>query len=71
LGEDRSSRSSHICALEAEAKGLNQADKVLAKSIGNRLIHALRMLKRQRRVITTGRVKAALIWELPPDKPLL
>jgi hypothetical protein len=54
-----------------KAKGLNQADKVLAKSIGNRLIHALRMLKRQRRVITTGRLKAALIWELPPAKTLL
>jgi hypothetical protein len=54
-----------------KAKGLNQADKVLAKSIGGRLIHALRMLKRQRRVITTGRVKAALIWELPPVKTLI
>ncbi|HZS64244.1 MAG TPA: hypothetical protein VFA53_07090 [Xanthobacteraceae bacterium] len=54
-----------------KAKGLNQADKVLAKSIGSRLIHALRLLRRQRRVVTTGRVKAALIWELPPEKKLV
>ena len=54
-----------------KAKGLNQADKVLAKSIGSRLIHALGMLRRQRRVIATGRVKAALIWELPPVKTLV
>jgi hypothetical protein len=54
-----------------KAKGLNQADKVLAKSIGGRLTHAMRMLKRQGRVIATGRVKAALIWELPPTKTLV
>jgi hypothetical protein len=27
--------------------------------------------KVQRRVMTTGRVKAALIWELPPNKQLI
>src|SRR5581483_9611435 len=51
-----------------KAKGLNQADKVLAKSIGNRLIHALRLLKRSGKLVTKGRVKAALIWELSPSK---
>jgi hypothetical protein len=54
-----------------KAKGLNQADKVLAKSIGNRLIHALRLLRRQRRVVAIGRLKAAMIWELPPAKTLV
>jgi hypothetical protein len=54
-----------------KAKGLNQSDKVLAKSIGGRLIHALRMLKGQRRVVTAGRLKAALIWELPPARTLV
>jgi hypothetical protein len=54
-----------------KAKGLNQADKVVAKSICGRLLHALRMLKWQRRVITTGRLKAALIWELTPVKMLI
>jgi hypothetical protein len=54
-----------------KAKGLNQADKVLAKSIGSRLIHALRLLKQSRRVVATGRVKAALIWELPPGERLI
>jgi hypothetical protein len=54
-----------------KAKGLNQADKVPAKSIGGRLIHVLGMLKRRRRVIITGRLKAALIWELPPVKTLI
>lgn len=54
-----------------KVKGLNQADKVLAKSIGSRLIHALQMLKRQKRVIAMGRLKAAMIWELPAVKTLV
>lgn len=54
-----------------KAKGLNQADKVLAKSIGNRLIHALRLLRKQGRLLATGRIKAAMVWELPPQKTLV
>jgi hypothetical protein len=54
-----------------KAKGLDQGDKVLAKSIGSRLIHALRMLKRQGRLLAKGRVKAAMLWELPPEKTLI
>jgi hypothetical protein len=54
-----------------QAKGLDQADKVLAKSIGGRLIHALRMLRQQGRIIAKGRLKAAMIWELPSDKRLV
>jgi hypothetical protein len=54
-----------------QAKGLNQADKVLAKSIGSRLIHALRMLHKQGRLVAKGRFKAAMIWELPSQKTLV
>ena len=53
-----------------KAKGLNQGDKVLAKSIGSRLIHALRLLRKQGRLVVKGRLKAAMIWELPPTKSL-
>lgn len=49
-----------------KAKGLNPNDKVLAKSIGSRIIHALGMLRRQGRLLAKGRDKAAMIWELPP-----
>ena len=54
-----------------KAKGLDQRDKVLAKSIGGRLIHALGMLRRQGRLLARGRLKAAMIWELPPEKTLV
>ena len=55
-----------------KAKGLDQEDKVLAKSIGLRLIHALRMQSQRGLVKRTGkRHKAALIWELPPQKTLV
>jgi hypothetical protein len=54
-----------------KAKGLNQSDKVLAKSIGGRLIHSLGMLRRQGRLLAKGRVKAAMLWELPPQKTLV
>jgi hypothetical protein len=54
-----------------KAKGLDQGDKVLAKSIGGRLIHALRLLRKQGRLMARGRVKAAMLWELPPHKTLI
>jgi hypothetical protein len=54
-----------------KAKGLDQGDKVLAKSIGGRLIHALGMLRKQGRLMAKGRVKAAMLWELPPQKTLV
>ncbi len=54
-----------------QAKGLDQNDKVLAKSIGSRIIHALGMLKRQGRLLAKGRIKAAMVWELPPQKTLV
>jgi hypothetical protein len=54
-----------------KAKGLDQGDKVLAKSIGLRLIHALRMQSQRGLVRRIGKNKAALIWELPPEKTLV
>jgi hypothetical protein len=54
-----------------KAKGLDQGDKVLAKSIGSRLIHALRLLRKQGRLAAKGRIKAAMVWELPPQEGLL
>jgi hypothetical protein len=45
-----------------KAKGLDQGDKVLAKSIGFRLIHALRKQSQRGNVRTSGKHKAALIW---------
>jgi hypothetical protein len=54
-----------------KAKGLDQGDKVLAKSIGGRLIHALGMLRKQGRLVAKGRVKAAMLWELPIEKTLV
>jgi hypothetical protein len=54
-----------------KAKGLDQGDKVLAKSIGLRLIHALRMQSQRGGIIARGKIKAARIWELPPQKTLV
>ncbi len=44
---------------------------VLAKSIGSRIIHALGMLRRQGRILAKGRIKAAMVWELPPQQTLV
>src|SRR5215204_3737142 len=54
-----------------KAKGFDQGDKVLAKSICGRLIHALRMQWKRGRLVAKGRDKAARIWELPPVKTLV
>ena len=54
-----------------KAKGLDQGDKVLAKSIGFRLIHALRKQSQRGLIVTKGKHKAASIWELPPQKTLV
>jgi hypothetical protein len=54
-----------------KAKGLDQGDRVLAKSIGLRLIHALRMQSKRGGVIARDKHKAARILELPPIKTLV
>jgi hypothetical protein len=47
------------------AKGLDAGDKVLAKAIGHRLIHTLRIQARIGKLVGAGRYKAARIWRLP------
>ncbi len=54
-----------------KAKGLDTGDKVLAKAIGHRLIHALRIQARNGRLLAVGRQKAASLWRLPDAKTLL
>ena len=45
------------------AKGLDAADKVLAKSVAARLIHALRMQAKRGKIAIAGREKGAIVWE--------
>ena len=47
------------------AKGLDSGDKVLAKAISYRLIHALRMQARGGNIVGVGRHEAARGWRLP------
>src|SRR4051794_24609865 len=54
-----------------KAKGMDVGDKVLAKSVASRLIHALRMQWKAGKLVAKGRDKAARIWELPPVKTLV
>lgn len=48
-----------------KARGLNPGDKVLAKSIACKLIHALQLQVKQGKLTAKGRYKAARILELP------
>jgi hypothetical protein len=45
-----------------QSKGLDLDDKVLAKAISLRLIHALR--RQRKTIVSIGRHKAAHIWHL-------
>jgi hypothetical protein len=47
-----------------KAKGMDTGDKVLAKAIGYRLIHALRIQARIGKIVAIGRDKAARVWRL-------
>lgn len=47
-----------------KAKGLDAGDKVLAKAISYRLIHALRIQARIGKIVGMGREKAARVWRL-------
>ena len=47
-----------------KAKGLDPGDRVLAKAISHRLIHALRIQARNGKVNGIGRFKAAKVWRL-------
>jgi hypothetical protein len=47
-----------------KAKGLDAGDKVMAKAISYRLIHALRIQARIGKIVGIGKEKAARIWRL-------
>lgn len=68
----RGNLSTRELALELmRAKGLDTADKVLAKGITSQLIHTLRMRWKTGRLVKTGRTQQAAIWALPPGPTLL
>jgi hypothetical protein len=54
-----------LSGIVLNAKGLDATDKVLAKAISYRLIHALRIQARSGKLVGMGRDKAARIWRLP------
>ncbi len=54
-----------LSAVLLNAKGLDATDKVLAKAISYRLIHALRIQARSGKLVGMGRDKAARVWRLP------
>jgi hypothetical protein len=56
------------CITYSKAKGLDPNDKVLAKGIGNSLIHVLRMQKLRGTLTTQGKRQAAYVWALVPTK---
>jgi hypothetical protein len=47
------------------AKGMDLTDSVLAKAIGTRLIHSLRMQEQRGRVKRDGKRKGVTVWRLP------
>lgn len=48
-----------------KSKGLDGGDKVLAKSIGYRLIHALRMQHQRGNLVREGKRHGVSVWRLP------
>ena len=54
-----------LSAVLLHAKGLDGRDKVLAKAVSYRLIHALRIQARSGKIIAAGKEKAATVWQLP------
>lgn len=49
-----------------QAKGLDVGDKVLAKAIAYRLIHALRMQRNRGTVVGNEKRRGVTVWRLPP-----
>jgi hypothetical protein len=45
-----------------EAKGLDGGDRVLAKSVAERLIHALRMQAKRGKITIAGKQQGAIVW---------
>jgi hypothetical protein len=44
------------------AKGLDGGDRVLAKSVAERLIHALRMQAKRGKIAVAGKERGAILW---------
>ena len=53
----------HILA----AKGLEGGDRVLAKSVAERLLRALRMQAKRGKIAIQGKEKGAIVWTLNPS----
>jgi hypothetical protein len=53
------------------AKGMNVGDTVLAKAIGGRLIHSLRMQEQRGQVLRDGKRHGVSVWKLPENNSLL
>lgn len=51
-----------------KAKGLNAGDKVLAKAVCYRLIHALRMQCHRGKIADGGKRRGVRVWALPESK---
>ena len=45
------------------AMGLDGGDRVLAKSVAERLIHALRMQAKRGKIAIAGKDKGAIVWQ--------
>jgi hypothetical protein len=46
------------------AKGPDGGDRVLAKSVAERLIHALRMQAKRGNLAIAGKERGAIVWEI-------
>jgi hypothetical protein len=47
------------------AKGLDTGDKVLARAMATRMIHALRQQRRWGSLDEEGKIKGARVWAMP------
>jgi hypothetical protein len=45
-----------------KAKGLDMGDRVLAKSVAERIIHALRMQHKRGKIAIAGKDRGAIVW---------
>jgi hypothetical protein len=48
-----------------KAKGMDLKDAVLAKTLGHRLIHSLRMQEQRKKVCREGKRHGVAVWKLP------
>jgi hypothetical protein len=53
------------------AKAPDSGDRVLAKSVAERLIHALRMQAKRGKIAIAGKDKGAIVWSAPVSFAIL